>query len=160
VVPNCNLCTWCIQNTHLSANVYWICYKTGIESKYINIAICINISQYIILFLLLAFNTAYSRRCGTRKLYSAFKSCYITNGGIDECFPILHKQGLITYQRYGRGYGLGVTFVKKGIVYGKSCKYMIILIFSYKQILWNAWVDKSFPTNGVYFNIFISHMFA
>jgi hypothetical protein len=50
-------------------------------------------------------------------------------------FPYCTKKGLITYQRYGRGYGLGVTFVKKGIVYGKSCKYMIILIFSYKQIL-------------------------
>jgi len=61
-------------------------------------------------------------------------------------FPILHKKGMIgnrhTYQRYGQGYGLGVTFVKKGIVYGKSCKYMIILIFTYKQILRNARVEK------------------
>ncbi|CAC5364825.1 HNRNPABD [Mytilus coruscus] len=66
----------------------------------------------------------YGRLCSATKLYGALNSCYETYGNIRDCFPGLIKQGLIgrrhIYHKYGHGFGLGVTFVKRGIVYGRS----------------------------------------
>ncbi|XP_071159498.1 uncharacterized protein [Mytilus edulis] len=66
----------------------------------------------------------YGRLCSATKLYSALNSCYDDYGDISDCFPGLIKQGLIgrrhIYHKYGHGFGLGVTFVKRGIVYGRS----------------------------------------
>jgi len=66
----------------------------------------------------------YGRLCSATKLYGALNSCYDDYGDISDCFPGLIKQGLIgrrhIYHKYGHGFGLGVTFVKRGIVYGRS----------------------------------------
>ncbi|XP_071159489.1 uncharacterized protein [Mytilus edulis] len=66
----------------------------------------------------------YGRLCSSTKLYGALNSCYEDYGDIGDCFPGLIKQGLIgrrhVYHKYGHGFGLGVTFVKRGIVYGRS----------------------------------------
>jgi hypothetical protein len=48
-------------------------------------------------------------------------------------FPVLQKRGLIgkghVFKKYGYGYGLGVTFVKKGIVYEKRCELKDTTVF-------------------------------
>ncbi|XP_052105690.1 uncharacterized protein LOC127738467 isoform X2 [Mytilus californianus] len=66
----------------------------------------------------------YGRLCSATQLYGALNSCYESYGNIRDCFPGLIKQGLIgrrhIYHKYGHGFGLGVTFVKRGIVYGRS----------------------------------------
>ncbi|XP_063427259.1 uncharacterized protein LOC134710791 [Mytilus trossulus] len=63
----------------------------------------------------------YKLRCSERKLYISMKKCIRTHGGVEHCFPRLYGRGLLgkrhRYKRYGRGFGLGVKFVRKGIVY-------------------------------------------
>ena len=80
----------------------------------------------------MSFIADYGRLCSATKLYGALNSCYEDYGDIGDCFPGLIKQGLIgrrhVYHKYGHGFGLGVTFVKRGIVYGRSCKYKFIVL--------------------------------
>ncbi|CAG2224235.1 unnamed protein product [Mytilus edulis] len=69
-------------------------------------------------------NYYFARKCEPLKLYNAFSSCFNEYGRIEDCFPGLIKDGLIGhqhhYQRYGRSYGLGVKFVRRGIIYHKT----------------------------------------
>ncbi|XP_071160962.1 uncharacterized protein [Mytilus edulis] len=69
-------------------------------------------------------NYYFARKCEPLKLYNAFSSCFNEYGRIRDCFPGLIKDGLIGnqhhYQRYGRSYGLGVKFVRRGIIYHKT----------------------------------------
>ncbi|XP_052103558.1 uncharacterized protein LOC127737065 [Mytilus californianus] len=66
-------------------------------------------------------HTFYKLRCSERRLYISLKKCIRTYGGVEPCFPRLYGRGLIgkrhKYNRYGHGFGLGVKFVRKGIIY-------------------------------------------
>ena len=63
------------------------------------------------------------------KIFKALKLCHRHHDEIVNCLSILQKMGLLgkghIFKKYGYGYGLGVTFVKKGIVYEKNCKLKI-----------------------------------
>ncbi|VDI26165.1 Hypothetical predicted protein [Mytilus galloprovincialis] len=69
-------------------------------------------------------NYYFARKCEPLKLYNAFSSCFNEYGRIGDCFPGLIKSGLIGhqhhYQKYGRSYGLGVKFVRRGIIYHET----------------------------------------
>ncbi|CAC5364818.1 unnamed protein product [Mytilus coruscus] len=93
----------------------------------------------------------YKLRCSERRFYISMKKCIRTYGGIDACFPRLYGRGLIgkrhRYKRYGHGFGLGVKFVRKGIIYGKYylkyhvvrktfIKYMTVCVN--KRATWNC----------------------
>lgn len=80
----------------------------------------------------------YKLRCSERTLYISMRKCIRTYGGVEHCFPRLYGRGLIgkrhQYKKYGHGFGLGVKFVRKGIVYENYCEYeqinYIILVFT------------------------------
>ena len=78
------------------------------------------ISEYSYLFVV------YKLRCTERRMYISMRKCIRTYGGFDHCFPRLYARGLIgrrhKYKRYGHGFGLGVKFVRKGIIYENSCE--------------------------------------
>jgi len=54
------------------------------------------------------------------------KLCHRNHDEIVNCLPVLQEKDLLgeghVFKKYGYGYGLGVTFVKKGIVYEKRCE--------------------------------------
>ena len=60
------------------------------------------------------------------QIFKALKSCHRHDGDIGNCLPVLQKRGMLgkghVFKKYGCGYGLGVTFVKKGIVLEKNCE--------------------------------------
>jgi hypothetical protein len=68
------------------------------------------------------------------QIFNALKSCHRHNRNIGNCLPVLQKRGMIgkghVFKKYGYGYGLDVTFVKKGIVYEKRCELKISDKFS------------------------------
>jgi hypothetical protein len=68
------------------------------------------------------------------KIFNALKLCHRHNDEIVNCFPVFQKSGMMgkghVFKKYGYGYGLGVTFVKKGIVYEKRCELKISDKFS------------------------------
>ena len=63
------------------------------------------------------------------KIFKTLKWCHRNHGEIVNCLPVLQERGMIgkghVFKKYGCGYGLGVTFVKKGIVYEKRCELKI-----------------------------------
>nr|ALA16016.1 YGH-rich protein-1 [Mytilus coruscus] len=69
-------------------------------------------------------NYYYARKCEPLKLYNAFSACFNEYGSIGDCFPGLIKTGLIghrhAFQKYGRSFGLGVKFVRRGIIYHET----------------------------------------
>ena len=60
------------------------------------------------------------------EIFKALTYCHRHNRDIGNCLPVLQRGGMIgkrhIFKKYGCGYGLGVTFIKKGIVYENNCK--------------------------------------
>lgn len=60
------------------------------------------------------------------QIFKALRLCHRHNHDVVNCLPVLQENGLLgkghVFKKYGYGYGLGVTFVKKGIVYEKNCE--------------------------------------
>lgn len=56
-----------------------------------------------------------------------------THDGVGGCLPILFKKSLIgkqhRFRKYGQGYGLGIKFVRRGVVYKEHCKFCLTKTF-------------------------------
>lgn len=85
-------------------------------------------------------------QCNYKGFYHKLQRCEMIGNKTSYCLKLLRKRRLLgkshRYKKFGRGFGIGVKVHRKGLVYGRRCKFKKVPRRFFTVNSWKLTVSK------------------